>query len=98
MIRRSSSGFWRRRYNRSSLRVERNVGRANSCDRPVIPGWVVMRRVVPAEPLDVLLSQRPRPDHAHFTSQHIDELRQLVDASAAQPATDPGDMLLAHAA
>ena len=58
----------------------------------------VMRLIVPTEPLDILLSQRPRPDHAHFTSQHIDELRQLVDAGAAEPATDPGDVLLAHAA
>src|SRR6185295_4554202 len=58
----------------------------------------VMRRVVPAEPLDVLLSQRSRSDDAHFTSQHIDELRKLVDAGATQPASDTRDPLLAHAA
>lgn len=58
----------------------------------------VMRLIVPTEPLDILLSQRPRPDHAHFTSQHIDELRKLVDAGATQPASDTRDPLLAHAA
>src|SRR5690242_5851806 len=47
---------------------------------------------------------RPRTDQRHVSSQHIDELRQLVDARGAQDATDASDAgivfagLLDHAA
>ena len=33
----------------------------------------------------------PGPDDAHFPHEHIDELRQLVEARAAQETTDAGD-------
>ena len=34
---------------------------------------------------------RARPDQGHLAAQHVDQLRQLVQAGAAQPASDRGD-------
>ena len=34
---------------------------------------------------------RPRTDDAHFAAQHVDELRELVDAELADEATHGGD-------
>ncbi len=37
----------------------------------------------PCEAHDVGPRQRPRPDEAHVAAQHVDELRQLVEARGA---------------
>src|SRR5919197_4816194 len=34
---------------------------------------------------------RPRTDQAHLAAQHVDELRELVQARAAEEAPEPGD-------
>ena len=34
---------------------------------------------------------RPRPDDRHLAAQHVQELRQFVEAGAAQEGADPGD-------
>ncbi len=41
--------------------------------------------------LDLVGDRRPRPDQRHLSLEHVDELRQLVEGPAAQPAADGGD-------
>src|SRR5690606_1092070 len=65
--------------------------------RPHAPADVV-RVVVPAEPSDSLAGQGPRADEAHLAPQHVDELRQLVEAGLTQPASRPGRHAVAHRA
>ena len=45
-----------------------------------------MRQVV--EPLDLVHRQRARADQAHLAAQHVEELRQLVEAELAQELAD----------
>src|SRR3954447_8183199 len=45
-------------------------------------------RAVALDQLDLL---RARPDHAHLATQDVDQLRQLVEAQAAQQPPGSGD-------
>ena len=40
---------------------------------------------------DFIGDRRTRTDQGHFAPQHVNELRQLVQAGAAQKRADPGD-------
>jgi hypothetical protein len=44
------------------------------------------------------LHQRPGPDGAQLTAKHVDELRQLVEASGAQQSADRGHVFISHRA
>ena len=47
--------------------------------------------------LDLARDRRPRTDDAHFSTQHIEELRQLVKAVLPEEAADAGDAgIVAH--
>src|SRR5688572_28247497 len=56
----------------------------------------IERAIAPAKPDDVIQRQRPRTDRAHVAAQHVDELRELVEASGAQDAAGPRDLPVAH--
>src|SRR5580704_18896085 len=43
---------------------------------------------------DFVGQRRARPDQAHLAANHVDELRQLIDTEAAQPAPDGRDALV----
>ena len=71
------------------------VGRvAAAADLPQ-PGQARLRCVVvfdvAAIARDLGAHDRTRPDQAHLAAQHVEQLRQLVEARAAQEAPDPGD-------
>src|SRR4029453_7475147 len=46
--------------------------------------------VVRGEVLRLVGETRPRPHERHFALQHIDELRELIEACSAQPAPRGG--------
>src|SRR5262245_31595155 len=56
---------------------------------------IVVAGRAPAQSGGVGGGQRTRADGAHLTAQHVDELRQLVEAGAAQDASDTGDPAVA---
>ena len=59
-------------------------GAADTCHRPVIPGFIESRRRVPVlVPGDVVERVRPRADEAHLAAEDVPQLRQLVDARLA---------------
>ena len=55
------------------------------CHRHVTPcGTLRRRRAKRVVVLDLARQRRPRADQRHFAEQHVDEIRQLVDARAPQ--------------
>src|SRR5690606_16204174 len=44
--------------------------------------------------IEVLDQQRPRTDQAHVPEQHVEELRELVQAQAAERLAEPGETLI----
>ena len=63
--------------------------RPSTCQRPVIPGVMSSRRRRPARDLVCLVDdERARADKAHLALENVPELRQLVEARAAEEATD----------
>ena len=81
----------RARSSRSSVSSERPL----TCHSPVMPG---LHREA-AEPVrgvvvDLVVDRRPRPDERHVAAQHVPELRQLVQARAAQEAAHARDAVV----
>ena len=69
----------------ASPKVDR--ARAVTCHRPVMPGRdEEALEVVRLEVLGLVGDAGPRPDERHVAAQHVDQLRQLVEARPAQPA------------
>ena len=87
-------------YSKSSRTISSNGSslRPRICHRPVIPGCT---RARPSAPLGKCAAhaigfkvgggQWPGPHQAHFAAQDIEDLRQLIQTVAAQPAANLGD-------
>ena len=69
-----------------------DVARAVTCHRPVMPGrHEEPLEVVRLEVLGLVGDARPRADERHVAAEHVEQLRQLVEARLAQPAADARD-------
>ena len=63
-----------------------------TCHRPVMPGFTVNRgRYDSREQVRFPGEHRTRPHQRHLAAQDVDQLRQLVQAGAAQPRADRRD-------
>jgi hypothetical protein len=52
----------------------------------------------PSQLPDIGFHQRPRPYGTQFPHEHVDELRQLIEARGAQQPADGGHLLIPHRA
>jgi len=52
--------------------------------------------LIPTQANHILFRQWSRSDATHFATQHVDELRQLIDARRAQPIADARDFAVLH--
>jgi hypothetical protein len=55
-----------------------------------------MGAAVPTEARDVGRRERARTDEAHFTTQNVDELRELIETGGPQHSTDARDPTVPH--
>src|SRR5437773_142766 len=70
--------------------LERNAAAAVHLPRPRAPRLQIQALAAPRLHVPVLIQdQGPRADQAHLPTQHVEELRQLVERIAPQPAPEP---------
>ena len=76
----------------SSASPNVECARAVTCQRPVMPGGdEEALEMVRREVLGLVRDARARPDERHVAAEHVDQLRQLVEARLPQPATEARD-------
>ena len=69
--------------------------RAVTCQSPVIPAGTRKRsKWCGSKVLGLVREARARSDERHLAPQHVEQLRQLVEARLAQPAPDARDLVL----